>query len=153
MKLYEIDKEVESCIDMETGEIIDVEKLAALQMERKQKIRNICLWVKDLEAEAKALEEEEKKFAYRKKVAKNKLEGLKKFLAAYLHGETVKEVEYTVSWRKSEALDIAENASIPDEFLIPQPAQVNKVDLKKALKKGAVIEGVSIIERQNIQIK
>lgn len=153
MKLYEIDKEVESCIDMETGEIIDVEKLAALQMERKRKIRNICLWVKDLEAEAKALEEEEKIFAYRKKVAKNKLDGLKNFLAAYLNGETVKEIEFTVGYRKSESVEIAENASIPDEFLVPQPPKVNKIDLKKAIKGGAVIDGVSIVEKQNIQIK
>ena len=30
--LYEIDQEILECVDMETGEIIDPEKLTALQM-------------------------------------------------------------------------------------------------------------------------
>jgi hypothetical protein len=36
MKLYEIDNAIMDCVDMETGEIIDVERLSALQMERDQ---------------------------------------------------------------------------------------------------------------------
>ena len=32
--LYDINSEILSCIDAETGEIIDVERLQALQMER-----------------------------------------------------------------------------------------------------------------------
>ena len=43
MNLYEIEKEIMSCVDMETGEIIDCEKLDALTMERYQKIENIAL--------------------------------------------------------------------------------------------------------------
>ena len=42
---------------------------------------------------------------------------------------------------------------MPDEFLAPQPPKVDKVGLKKAVKGGAVIDGVTIVEKQNIQIK
>ena len=35
MKLYEIDNAILECIDMETGEVIDAEKLDALNMERE----------------------------------------------------------------------------------------------------------------------
>lgn len=36
MKLYEIEQAIMDCIDMETGEIIDAEKLDQLQMERSK---------------------------------------------------------------------------------------------------------------------
>lgn len=39
--LYEIQEDILSCIDLKTGEIIDVERLHGLQMERRQKIRNM----------------------------------------------------------------------------------------------------------------
>ena len=55
MNLYDIDKAILSCVDMETGEIIDAEKLDELKMEKEQKIRNIACWVKELKAEAEAL--------------------------------------------------------------------------------------------------
>lgn len=37
MKLYEIDRGIEECIDPETGEIIDLEMLDHLMMERDRK--------------------------------------------------------------------------------------------------------------------
>ena len=45
--LYEIQEDILSCIDLKTGEIIDVERLHGLQMERRQKIRNIACWIKE----------------------------------------------------------------------------------------------------------
>ena len=46
--LYEIDFEIMNCIDFETGEVVDVEKLTELQMEREHKIESVALWVKNL---------------------------------------------------------------------------------------------------------
>ena len=62
MKLYEIDNAIMDCVDMETGEIIDVERLSALQMERDQKIEGIGCWIKNLLSDAKALKEEKDNF-------------------------------------------------------------------------------------------
>ena len=63
MKLYEIDAAIMECIDLETGEIVDADRLTALQMEREQKLENVALWIKDLDAEAKALKAEEQSFS------------------------------------------------------------------------------------------
>ena len=41
MRLDDIPKEIEACVDTETGEIIDIERLDALQMERDEKIGRI----------------------------------------------------------------------------------------------------------------
>jgi hypothetical protein len=46
-----------------------------------------------------------------------------------------------------------EGAIIPDEYLRVKEPEVNKTDLKKALKAGKQIAGVYIVENQNIQIK
>ena len=69
MNLYDIDKAILSCVDMETGEIIDAEKLDELKMEKEQKIRNIACWVKELKAEAEALKQQKEAFAAREKAA------------------------------------------------------------------------------------
>ena len=58
-----------------------------------------------------------------------------------------------VSFRKSETLEIAEGASVPAEYLKYKEPEVNKAELKKAIKAGLQIEGVRISENKNIQIK
>ena len=153
MKLYEINQEILSCIDMETGEIIAPEKLEALQMDKHEKLRNIAFVALNAAADAKAYEEQEKKFAARKKAAKATVEWAKATLAAELGGQKMKEAEFTISYRKSEAVEVADEAAVPDEFRIPQPDKIDRAALKTALKNGAVVAGAQIVERQNIQIK
>ena len=78
MTIYEIDQAIMECVDLETGEIIDTEKLDKLQMERDAKLENVACWIKDLKAEAEALKNEKQALAERQKVAENKMESLKK---------------------------------------------------------------------------
>lgn len=153
MKLYEINQEILDCIDLETGEIIAPEKLAALQMDKHEKLRNIAFVALNAAADAKAYEEQEKKFAARKKAAKSTVEWAKATLARELAGQKMKEPEFAISYRKSEAVEVADEAAVPDEFRIPQPDKIDRAALKAALKNGAVIAGAQIVERQNIQIK
>lgn len=151
--LFEINQEILDCIDMETGEILAPEKLEALQMDKHEKLRNIAFVALNAAADAKAYEEQEKKFAARKKAAKSTVEWAKETLARELGGKKMKEAEFSISYRKSETVEISNINSVPDEFLVPQPPKVDKAGLKKAIKGGAVIDGVTIAEKQNIQIR
>lgn len=153
MNLYEIDNAILGCVDEETGEIFDFEKLEELELARDAKIENICLWIKNLKAEAEALKNEKDAFAARQKAAENKMESLKNYISGYLAGTPFKSAKVNVSFRKSESLDISEGAVIPEEFLRFKEPEVNKTDLKKAIKAGQKIKGVQIIENNNIQIK
>ena len=153
MKLYEINQEILSCIDLETGEIIAPEKLETLQMDKHEKLRNIAFVALNAAADAKAYEEQEKKFAARKKAAKATVEWAKATLKRELGGKKMKEAEFTISYRKSEVVEVADEAAVPDEFLVPQPPKVDKIGLKEAIKGGAVIDGVTIAEKKNILIK
>ena len=67
MNLYEIDAEIMNCVDVETGEIFDVDKFEELSLSREAKIENICLWIKNLKAEIEALKAEKDAFAKRQK--------------------------------------------------------------------------------------
>ena len=78
MKLYEINNAILDCIDMETGEIIDIDKLNKLEFEREAKIEGVACWIKDLKAEAEAIKTEKQALAERQKVAENKVESLKR---------------------------------------------------------------------------
>lgn len=155
-KLYEINKEIENFefeIDEETGEILNADKLQALEIEQRDKIENLCLWVKNLRAEAAAYKAEKDNFADRQKSAENKAKSLEKFIQATLAGEKFKTDKVAVSYRKSEAVELGEEIHVPSKYWISQPAKIDKAGLKKAIKAGEEFEGVSLVERSNMQIK
>lgn len=153
MNLYEIDNEILGCVDADTGEIFDIDKFEELSLTRDAKVENICLWIKNLKAEVEALKSEKDAFAQREKVAKNKMESLKKYISGYLEGTSFESAKVKVTFRKSESLEISDVSNIPDEYLKFKEPDVNKTELKKAIKAGKTFEGVQIVVNQNIQIK
>ena len=114
MNLYEIEAEMLTCIS-EDGEVIDLEKLDALTMERNSKVSNIACWIKDLKAEAEAIKAEKQNLDKRQKVAENKAASLREYLAGFLNGEKYKDARVSISYRKSTAVQIAEDMDIKRE--------------------------------------
>ena len=158
MNLYEIEKEIMSCVDMESGEIIDCEKLDVLTMERDQKIENIALWVKNLEADAKAYKEEKDSFAQKQKTAENKAKSLKEYLSRFLAGTSYKSTKVNVSFRTSKAVDVFDISALMtmddcDNYLKYKEPEPDKAAIKDAIASGVDIPGCKIVENQNIQIK
>ena len=151
--LYDINQGIMDCIDMETGEIVDLDRLHDLQMERGDKIRNIACYIKNLRSDAAQYDEEAKTFAARKKAAQTKAESLTAYLSSMLNGEKVKDKEYSISWRKSESVNITDDSLLPDTYLVPQPPKVDKAGIKAALKAGTAVTGAELAEKNNIQIK
>ena len=158
MKLYEIDNAILECIDLETGEIIDTEQLDKLQMERDTKLENVACWIKDLKAEAEALKNEKQALAERQRVAENKAESLKKWLAYALQGEKFKTPKCAISFRKSEAVEVTDEGlnnlmKEHDELLTYKAPEPNKTAIKQALKDGLSVEGVQLIQNTSTIIK
>ena len=158
--LYEINQAMLECVDMETGEVLDAEKLDALQMERTAKLESVTLWIKNLLADVEAYEKEIATFVARKKTAENKIESLKNYLAYALNGEKFSTSKCTVSYRKSQIADITDEAEFrawavvaAPELLTIQEPKINKNEVKRCLKDGEYIPGAELVERQNIQIK
>lgn len=162
MSLWEIDREIRACIEMEdgdflnteTGEIISFERLNALQMEQNRKIENIACAIKNYSAAAAALKAEKEELEKREKRALKKVEGLKSWLTVALHGEKFTTSRCAVSFRRSEAVEITEESSLPKEMLIEKITySPNKTAIKEAIKAGQEIPGAQLVERLNASIK
>lgn len=152
--LYEIDQQILSCVDRETGELIDPERLKNLQIERNLKIENIALWIKNLQADALAYKAEKEAFAEREKVAINKAEQLKKYLAKALEGQKFSTAKCAVSFRKSTQLEVVDLGSIPKEYLVSTvTVKPNANAIKSLLKEGHEVSGCKLVENLNTQIK
>lgn len=156
--LYELNEKIMNFnwdVDEETGEILNADALDELEMEFKDKIRNIGLYIKNLESDADQYEKAEKEFAQKKKSAKNKVDSLKQYLASNLNGAPFKSDDglLNISYRKSESLEIEEGAEVPLEYLVAQEPKVDRVALKKAIKEGNTFSGITVVEKQNIQVK
>lgn len=151
--LYDIKEEILACIDAETGEIIDPEKLTDLAMQRDEKIENVALWIKNLESDAVAYRAEKEAFAEREKAAKQKAEGLKIWLANALECTKFTTSKVAVSFRKSESVE-CEEGQIPTEFMRKKVEYLpDKSKIKSALKAGESVAGCRLLTKQNIQIK
>ena len=151
-KLYEIKQDILDCIDMETGEITDPERLEQLQIDKHEKLRNIAFVAINASADIEAYKAQEKRFKAKRTAAEKTLAWAKETLARELAGQKMKEAEFTISYRPSEVVEIDEGADIPPEFVNMNPV-IDKMSLKAALKDGAVISGCRLVQKQNIQIK
>ena len=159
-KLYEIDNAILECIDMETGEVIDFERLEALQIAREKKIENAAKWHINLLSDAEHYKKQKEKFAALEKAAKQNAEGLKVFLVNALNGAGFSTIEVNISYRASEAVKIKDEKAFKewaaknhDEYLKYSEPDIDLTAIKKALKSGQEIEGAYIEKRSNIQIK
>ena len=151
--LYEIDRSILECVDMETGELIDPERLEGLYMERSQKIENIVLWIKNLQSDALAFKTEKEAFDKREKAATAKAESLKRYLAQALQGEKFSTDKCAVSFRKSVKLEVLDAESVPEELLVKTVSiRPDANAIKALLKEGQNVSGCVLVENLNPQI-
>lgn len=153
MTIYEINQAILNCIDLETGEIIDTEQLDKLTMEREAKLENVACWIKELKAEAEALKAEKMAFAKRQQVAENKMESLKKYLAYALDGQAFKTVRASVTFRKSQAVEIDDIYKLDENYLRYKEPEADKTAIKEALKAGQTVAGATLVENTSVIIK
>ena len=158
MNLYEINSKLESafmaCIDPETGEVIgDTAELDALQIQRDEKVENIACLIKNLKAEAEAIQNEERKLKSRRQACENHADWLKKYLANNLQGEKFKSARVSISWRKSQAVEVEDVWKLPEEFVRMADPEPKKRELAEALKAGLEIPGAELVDNISMTIR
>ena len=94
MNLYQINEVISVIleqglyVDMETGEVIAEDNLddilSQLQMAELDKLENLALYVKNLEAEAEAIRSEERALQARRKIKEKKAERISAYLLGYM---------------------------------------------------------------------
>lgn len=156
MTLYEINEQIQKAIELgfdpETGEILDASALEQLQLDRDEKIENICLFIKDLKAEAAALDAEKKNLDARSTVAKRKSDSLSRYLQAMLDGEKFKTARCSISYRKTSAVIVDDENELP-ELCVRIRKEPNKTAIKDYINAGVSVPGAHIEDRQSMIIK
>ena len=160
--IYEIDQDILNCVDQETGEILDADKLNALQMERDDKLEGVALWVKDLKAEADAVKAEADKLTARKKALDKKIDSLKEWLLIALDGGKLKTARCNVYPTHTQRVVIDDEKALIDmfmtspfgeKFLRVKDPEIDKNALKDSMKQGYEYEYAHLEETESVVIK
>ena len=165
MSLYEIDSRIRAIIDGiydaadEDGvvEEIDFTELKQLQEDRKTKLENIALYIKNTEAEAAAIKAEEEKLKARRERLENKAKRLREYVINSMKenkDEPLKTARCEVSIKDNEKTDITDLDSIPEAFIkVKVEKNPDKTAIKKAIKAGQTVPGAQIIINTTLTIK
>lgn len=160
MKLYEISDAIRAAldhidVDPETGEILNADNLHAVEAEASDKVEATALYLRELDAEAKAAKEEADRMLARVKSMQKRSDYLKAMLLDALHATgKVKTGRVTVSIRTTKAVEIAKGADLPEAYTtVKTTVSPNKVAIKQALLDGVEVPGCHIEERESVQIR
>jgi len=160
-KLYEIDQAILDCINQETGEILDIDKLELLQIDREKKIEHCGLWYLEMIADEKKINNEIKRLSERKETLNKQSKRLKGYIAFALGGRALETPILSAKWRKSSAVEILDEKQFIEQmqyrsrddlinYLEPKP---NKTAIKQAIKDGETFCLADIVEHNNLVIK
>lgn len=160
MKLYEIPTKIRAALDgidcdPETGEILQADALHAVEAEASDKIEATALYLRELDAEAKAAKEEADRMIARVKSMQKRSDYLKAMLLDALHATgKVKTARVSVSIRTTQAVQINQEQAIPEAFTTKKiTISPNKVLIKETISAGGCVPGCELIERESVSIR
>lgn len=160
MKLYEISDAIRAAldhidVDPETGEILNADNLHAVEAEASEKIEATALYLRELDAEAKAAKDEADRMIARVKSMQKRSDYLKSMLLEALHATgKVKTARVTVSIRTTQAVAVDEGANLPEAYTtVKTTVSPNKVAIKQALLDGVEVPGCSLEARESVSIR
>lgn len=160
MKLYEIPTKIRAALDgidcdPETGEILQADALHAVEAEASDKIEATALYLRELDAEAKAAKDEADRIIARVKSMQKRSDYLKAMLLDALHVTgKVKTGRVTVSIRTTQAVQINQEQAIPEAFTTKKiTISPNKVLIKETISAGGCVPGCELIERESVSIR
>lgn len=166
MKLRELTAELEKAFDMfynsadeETGEI-DVEakkQLEDLKVAWNEKVIALAEFIKRIRGDIETYKVEIDRLVKSKKSLENKEEFLKSVLDENMKARKLTkfdDVSCKISYRKSEKVEVEDLDRLPEGFKkIVTTVSPDKMAIKDAIKQGLKVEGATLIESANIQIK
>lgn len=160
MKLYEISDAIRAAldhidVDPETGEILNADNLHAVEAEASEKIEATALYLRELDAEAKAAKDEADRMIARVKSMQKRSDYIKSMLLDALHATgKVKTARVTVSIRTTQAVEVSEGADLPEAFqTVKTTVSPNKVAIKQALLDGIEVPGCHLEARESVSIR
>ncbi len=156
MKLYEIAPAFAALVGQEDFTGDDLMLLDELNLALKDKAGNIVALTDNLESFIALCDSEEKRIKARKTSAKNKVKWLNDYLKYGMQVAGVKKIECgtrSITLQNNPPrLVIDDEAAIPAKYyvVVPETLQLDKVEIKKALKEGDV-PGARLEQGQSVR--
>ncbi|MGX2956392.1 siphovirus Gp157 family protein [Ursidibacter arcticus] len=158
MKLYDLNESYQNLLELLDNEEFQdnediINALETIKEEFSEKADNVVRLIKNAEAEATAIAPELKRLTARKQARENLAKRLKQYLLENMTEQKIKTNLFTISVAKTQAVDVqvpVNNLPLAYQKISIEP---NKTELKKAIKAGEVIEGVSLIDSPYLAIR
>ena len=160
MTLYEITNEIElrnRLEDSETNSEEAIKILEILENNYIDKLERYGKVLQNIKSDIEALSEEIKRLSGKKESLERSFENLKNGIKESMIRLNMKQVKtplFTFSIGNSiPKIEIASDAKIPEEFLIHKDPQINKIELKKAIQDGLIVDGVRLLQGKRLVVK
>lgn len=134
------------------------EALSSISDEFNVKADNIARFIKDLNATATSIKEEEIRLSNRRRSFENRANGLKDYLEANMRAMNVKKVKtnfFSFNIQSNPAsVEILDETLIPEKFKsVETVTKIDKKALLKAVKETGEIAGVSLKTSEGLRIR
>ena len=158
MNLYQITQSTQQLLEMlSEGEIPeDVYKDTVDALGAENAIDDVVKAIRNKQAEAEAFKAEADRLIEKKQAAEKAIDSMKKLILDYMRATDQKKTGtglFTVSRRSSKSCELTDETKIPEQYLIPQPAKIDKKAILAELKEGKEIAGARLKENESIMIK
>jgi len=159
MQLYEISNQYQKAFDemqeLDFDEQTVSDSLSLITDDFNTKAINVSSFIKNLEADTKAMKEAEEAICARRKAIENKVNNIKEYLRSNMEACGITHIHhplFDIKLKKCpQALIVTNEKSIPSEYFdtIPETKVLNKVRLKNDLKSRAVISAKDVLKECN----
>lgn len=155
--LYELSEQTSLLLAMLEAEEIDIQTFndTVEGMGAIKKTESCCKILSQLNGEAAMYKAEIERLEKAKKAIENNAKWLKSQIYNFYlanGSQKIKAGTFTVSARKSEFVDIPDDAKIPKKYL-KVTVSPDKTAIKAAIKSGIKVRGATISTRESVQIK
>lgn len=164
MNLYKIANDYEEILsktfDEDTGEINEnaVALLEIKKDEVQEKAINVAAYIKNIDAERKAIEEAKKEMAAREFLLEKRVDYLTEYLQSNMERCGITEIKspcFVIKLKKCPiSTDIYDENMVPDDYKkIKEVVSIDKMKLKEKMLAGIVIPGASLKQNNRLEIR
>lgn len=155
MKLYDIAEIYENLENID-DEVAVATAMDAVDAALEEKLESTAKVIRNLEAEAEALEAEEKRLKARKTAVRNRIADIKGYVQGNLEAMGKDKVSSGIfKWSiqaNAPSVNILDESLIPDDYWKIERKPM-KTEIKKAIEAGELTEGAELVRTKSLRLR
>lgn len=156
--LYEMTEQASQLYEMLQSDEIDTQTfedtLEAIGVD--EKLETYAKIIRQMEADAANFKTEKDRLAARQKTAENAVEQMKKRVIDFMTASGQKDAKagvFAFKLSESKSVRVDDEDKIDKKYLIPQPAKVDKAEIRRAMSAGIEVLGCSWDVKTGVRIR